>query len=416
MHGAVTLCGGSLAGGTAWLCGDEEARAGDWPQILGPTRDGSAVGEKLTETWPASGPKVAWKHPVQQGYAGPAVVGSRVFVFHRDGDKERLEALDLATGKPIWKTEFAANYRGGIDADRGPRCVPLVHKDAVYVYGPGGMLHAVTAADGKLRWSRDTAGDFEADDGYFGFGSTPIILGDKLVVNVGGRGGAIIAFNLADGSTAWKAAADAASYSAPTLATIAGKPSAVFVTRLKCIAVSPAGDVLFQFPFGKRGPTVNAATPLVFDDHLFLTASYGIGGQLLSLGAEAPKPVWSDDSTLSSQYATPVYYQGHLYGTHGREDTGDAAELRCIEAKSKRIVWSSPNFGVAHVIRSGDKLLLLKTTGELVLAQAAPGAYKPLATAKISNDTTRALPALSQGRLVLRTNDGRGGGGQLMTL
>ena len=401
----VVLCG--LVGST---------HAGDWPQILGPNRDGAAVDEKLLDRWPTGGPKVAWKYPIQQGYAGPAIVGSRVFIFHRDGDKDRLEALDLTTGKPLWKTDFAANYRGGIDADRGPRCVPLVHKDAVYVYGPGGMLHAVAVTDGKLRWSRDTAEDFEADVGYFGFGSTPVVLGDKLVVNVGGRAGAIIAFKLTDGSTVWKAAADAASYSAPTLATIDGKACAVFVTRLKCLAVTADGEVLFQFTFGKRGPTVNAATPLVFDNQLFLSASYGIGGQLSRLDGGTPSPVWSDDTTLSSQYATAVYYQGHLYGTHGREDTGEGSELRCIEAKSKKIAWKAPDFGVAHVIRSGDKLLVLKVTGELVLVQASPDAYKQLAQAKVSNETTRALPALSQGRLVFRTNDGRGGGGQLVAL
>src|SRR5262245_60779787 len=114
------------------------AAAGDWPQILGPERNGHAAGERLLEAWPASGPKLAWRSKLGSGYAGAAAVGKRVLVFHRVGASERVECLDAATGKQTWKADFAASYREGIDADKGPRCVPLAFGNAVYAFGAAG--------------------------------------------------------------------------------------------------------------------------------------------------------------------------------------------------------------------------------------------------------------------------------------
>src|SRR5262249_1250551 len=145
-------------------------------------------------------------------------------------------------------------------------------------------------------------------------------------------------------------------------------PTVIFVTRLNCVGIDPqTGNVRFSFPFGKRGPTVNAATPLVFDDQLFLSASYGIGALLAKVSPTGEKTIWQNDDTMSSQYTTCVFVDGFLYGTHGREDVGDG-ELRCIEAKSGRVCWSVPNFGIANPILAGDKLLLLKIDGNLALA------------------------------------------------
>lgn len=404
------------SGTVAGIGGSAAARAGDWPQILGPQRNGVASGEKLPATWPAQGPATVWKFPLGQGYAGPAVAGQRVVVFHRVAGQERVEAIDLATGKSNWKTDFPASYRGGIDPDVGPRCVPVIHDGTIYVYGAGGAVHAVELATGKARWTRELLADYRGDEGYFGAGSTPLVADGKLLVNVGGREGAgIVALELATGRTAWQATDEGASYSSPILGKIGARPAAIFVTRLNCVAVSPAtGDVLFRLPFGKRGPTVNAANPVLVGDQLFLTASYNIGGQLYKVAADSPRPVWSNDESLSSQYATAVVVDGHLYGTHGREDAG-RGELRCVRLADGKVSWSEADFGVANLIVAGDKFLAVRTDGKVVLAKVDPKKFIPLATATASADTTRALPALASGRLLLRTNV-RGGDGELLCL
>jgi outer membrane protein assembly factor BamB len=386
-------------------------QAGDWPQILGPHRSGQASGETLPDRWPANGPPVSWTYDLGLGYAGPAVVGDRVIVFHRVEKKERVEAIDVKTGRSLWQTDFTALYAGGINSDTGPRCVPVVHDGSVYVFGAAGDLHAVELATGKKRWSREAYADLGGDPGYFGAGSTPIVAGDKLLVNVGGRrtGAGIVAFALETGKTVWQATNDAASYSSPTLVDLAGKPAVIFVTRLNCVAIDPqTGTVLFSFPFGKSGPTVNAATPLVFDDHLFLSASYGIGAVYARIAAAGEQTIWRNDETMSSQYTTCVYSNGYLYGTHGREDFGDG-EFRCIDAKSGKVRWSEPQFGIGNPILAGNKLLILKIDGKLILAEANPQKYQQLATASLTRDVTRALPALSNGRIYFRSNNDRGG-------
>jgi hypothetical protein len=176
----------------------------------------------------------------------------------------------------------------------------------------------------------------------------------------------------------------------------------VFVTRLNALVIDPTtGKILSHVPFGQRGPTVNGATPLVFDNRLFLTASYSIGARLLSIKPDELAEVWSSDEVLSSQYNTPVLLGGKLYGIHGREDVGEA-ELRCVDVATQRVHWSEEGFGVAHTILAGDKLLLARINGELVLARATPAKFTALSRAKVCDGTMRAIPALSNGRCYVR--------------
>jgi outer membrane protein assembly factor BamB len=386
------------------------ASAGDWPQILGPHRNGQAENETLLTSWPAAGPAVLWRHQIGAGFAGPAVVGQEVYVFHRVGEFERLEMLNAATGQVAWKADFSASYQGGINPDNGPRCVPLVHGENVYVFGAAGDLSCVARNSGSKKWSRATRTEFQAAEGYFGFGNAPIVVGQVLLANVGGAPDAgIVAFSMQTGETVWKATKEQASYAAPTQAVLDGKLHAVFVTRYNALAIDPdTGAVRFQFPFGQRGPTVNAATPLVFDNQLFLSSNYGIGSVLAKIDSAKPEVVWSSDEALSSQYNTAVYCRDYLYGIHGREDVG-RAELRCVEARTGKVAWSVPGFGVAHLILADDKLLVLKVDGTLLLAKPNAMRFTQLAEAHVSENTTRALPALSAGRFYFRDSDGEQG-------
>jgi len=385
-----------------------EVLAGDWPQILGPHRNGKAEGERLLDKWPSGGPKALWRYRLGSGYAGAAVAGQRVIVFHRAGASERIECLDSASGKSQWKADFPADYRGGVNPDQGPRCVPLISGGSVYAFGAAGDLYAVGLESGKKLWARELYADYSGKEGYFGAGSTPILIGGKLLVNVGGKQAGIIALDPATGKTAWQASDEEASYSSAAAVQVNGKEQALFVTRMNCVLVEPAtGKVTTLFPFGKSGPTVNAATPLVMGGKVFATASYGVGAMCATLNTGGAQEVWANDETLSSQYSTPVEHEGFLYGNHGREDIG-VAELRCVEAATGKVRWSKPEFGVAHAIVADGKLLLQTADGKLVLAAADPAAYRELGAAQIATGPTRALPALSSGKLFVRSGEGGG--------
>jgi outer membrane protein assembly factor BamB len=395
------------------VLGVSNAWGGDWPQILGPSRNGKAVGERLLDQWPATGPKVLWKSSLGSGYSGPAVMGNRVVVFHRLAAIERVECFDAGTGKSQWKADFQATYRGGVNPDTGPRCVPLIVGENVYAFGAAGDLHAIALKDGHKLWSRALYEDYRGNEGYFGAGTTPLIVAGKLLVNVGGRGAGLVALDPATGKTLWKSTDEGASYSSPIEVQIGNKAKAIFITRLNCTLVDPpSGEMKTLFPFGQRGPTVNAAMPLLFDGKLLTTASYGIGAVCASLTADGAKPIWQNDDALSSQYATPVEHEGYLYGTHGREDVG-VAELRCIEAATGKVRWSQADYGVAHVILADGKLLLQKYDGHIALAAPDTNKYRELATAQITSEPTRALPALADGRLYVRVGSG---GGELLCL
>lgn len=407
-QGAVTPLLRSLAGiplcvAVAIVMAGQMALGGDWPQILGPNRNGAAQNERIVDALPATGPAVVWEYPVGQGYAGVAVLRGRVIVFHRRENEEIVEALDAATGGPLWKQSFPTTYRGGIAPDNGPRCVPLVRDGRVFLYGAAGNLHCVSFDKGERIWSRPVAQEHRAPDGYFGAGSTPIVEGNKLLVNVGGRSGAgIVAFSLADGKTAWSATDEQASYSSPVATTLDGERHVIFVTRLNVVSIDPDyGGIRWSFPFGERGTTVNAASPVVFDGHVFVTASYGIGATFSRFGKKSVQQLWANDETLSSQYITCVVHEGLLYGSHGRAD-GALADLRCFEPKSGKIRWTDELFGTASLILADGKLILVRDDGTLVLVKASPEKYEELGRAQVLDTTTRALPALAGGRLYVR--------------
>jgi outer membrane protein assembly factor BamB len=391
---------------TVWAGGLLAARsdAGDWPQILGPHRDGRAEGESLAATWPAGGPKILWQRPVGRGYAGLAVVGNRGVVFHRVENDEVVEAIDVQTGKSQWRFAIPTSYVSGISPDDGPRCVPIIHGDRVIAFGAQGNLACVRLSDGAKIWTVDTHAEFRAGEGYFGAGSSPIVEGDKVIVNVGGAktGAGIAAFALGSGKVVWKATRDDASYSSPVAVTIHGVRHVIVETRLKTVSLNPEnGAIRAEIPFGMRGPTVNGANPTVMGDRLFLTASYGIGAVFAQLGESSLEKLWESNDLISSQYCTCIADGGLLYGINGRDDQGQAS-LRCIDPVKQKIVWEKDDFGYGTLLWADGKLFAQKTDGTFVLLKCTPTQYTELASAQVFNTKTFALPALASGRLYVR--------------
>ncbi len=393
-----------------WATLVSAAAAGDWPQILGPTRDGvAAADEKLAHSWPAEGPLAEWRRQVGSGYAGVAVAGGRVFLFHRVGDSEVLEALDAATGETLWRDSHPTTFVPQVGGGDGPLCVPAVHGDRVIVFGAQGVLACVDAASGRRLWSRRTHREFDAAEGYFGAGSTPLVVAGRVIVNVGGRKEAgLVAFALDTGATAWKATGDAAGYSAPVAVDVAGKPHVLAVTRSSCLLMAAAdGAVRWSFPFGKRGPTVNAATPLVFPDgHLLVTASYGVGAVYAAFDDRAARPLWQGERPLATQYCTPVAVAGLLYAIDGRDDV-PPANFICFERGAGTVRWTAADFGYGTLLAADGKLVVAKTDGELLLVKPAPDELRILSRARPfaagpQAGAVRALPALSGGRLYVR--------------
>jgi outer membrane protein assembly factor BamB len=374
----------------------------DWPQFLGPERNAVSQETGLVQTWPDKGPPVLWEKGVGEGYSGPVVAGDRLILFHRVGDNDVVECLKAATGEAVWKHDSPTSYSDPLGKGDGPRSTPLIAGGQVYTLSPGGVLLCLKLADGKKVWQRSLLEDYEVPPSFFGIGTSPLLEGNLLLVNVGGRDAGIVAFNKDTGKEVWKATSEGASYSSPVAATIDGVRHVVFFTRQGILSVDPAnGAVRFSKRWRSRmDASVNAATPVVVGDQLFFTACYNTGAILVRVKKDGLEELWHNDTSLSCHFSTPVYHDGYLYGFHGRQESG--TEMRCVELKTGAVRWSKEGFGCGAMLVADGRLIVLSEGGDLVLAGCDPKQYDEKARASILTGPCRAHPALAEGRLYAR--------------
>jgi outer membrane protein assembly factor BamB len=388
--------------------------AQDWPQILGPNRNGIYTGPPIVPSFPRSGPPLLWTRNVGAGFAGPAVVGDRLILFHRVNNRETVEAMDALTGKTIWTFDYPTSYRDDFGFDEGPRAIPVIAGGRIFTHGADGMLHGIDLATGKMLWSIDSRKVFDAPKGYFGVASSPVVDGNRVLVNVGGTkgfgapkpgdGAGIVAFDAATGKTLWTATNDEPSYSAPVIADIGGQHTGVFFTRTGLVAVDPAtGKVLYQYRWRSRqAASVNAATPIVTGDKIFLSSSYSTGAVLLQVANNSVKPIWSGDESMSNHYSTSVLKDGYLYGFDGRQEFGQT--LRCVELATGKVMWNADGFGAGTLLIAGETLVIMRESGELAFAPASPKPFRFLSRAQLLKGVVRAYPALANGRYYVRND------------
>ena len=381
-----------------------QGAASDWPQFLGPERNGVYSG-RIAESWGPSGPRVVWRKQIGQGLSGPVVAQGRVILFHRVSGREVVESFDARTGAAQWQYGYPTTYRDDFGFDEGPRAVPVVADGVVYTFGAEGQLHAVELATGKRLWSEDTMRRFNVPKGFFGAAGSPLVESGRVLANIGGPSAGIVAFDAKTGKVLWSTMGDGASYSSAIGATIAGRRSAIFLTRNRLIGLDPAtGSVQFQRDWrARQAASVNVATPVVIGDLIFVSAEYGPGAAVLRVEGSKLTELWASDDVLSNHYATSVYHDGYLYGFHGRQEFGPS--FRAVEFRTGKVRWSQDQFRAGSVTLAGDRLLILRETGELILAKASPDAFQPIARAQILPGVVRAYPAIADGFLYVRNDN-----------
>lgn len=373
--------------------------AADWPQWLGPSRDGTTT---ETVSWTEGEPRRLWKIAAGRGFAGPAIAGSRAYLFHRREKLEVLTAVETGAGKVLWETTHPTAYEDDFGFDDGPRATPAVAAGRIFTLGANGLLVARDVNDGRTLWQFDARSQVSAEKSFFGFACSPLLVGDAVLLNLGGTAGAgVAALEAATGKIRWQRTDHEAGYASPVPAELGGQKTVLFFTREGLVATDVAeGRERFSFPWRARmSASVNAASPLVKGTEVFLTASYGAGAVLLDCSGERPKQIWADDETLSAHYATPVRVGEFLYGFHGRQEQGPS--LRCVEWKTGKVRWSEERFGAGTLMAAGDRLLILRETGELMLVAAESQSFRPVARAQLVGQA-RAAFAYSAGILLAR--------------
>jgi outer membrane protein assembly factor BamB len=350
------------------------------------------------------GAKPLWEIRCGEGFAGAAVANDQLALFDRDGNVERLRLIAAESGKVIWTAPLSTvDYRGTVVPNSGPLCVPILLKDCVITYGIKGNLTCVDRADGHIRWTRALRKEYQAEDGYFGAGSTPIVVDDLIIVNVGGKKrGGIVGIRLDDGISEWNVTNVESAYASPIALSM--NPKTVLVpTQLASIGLDPrTGEVRFQVPFGQRGPSAVGATPVQLPTgNVFLTASYGTDSTLFQPMKESAKIIYKEQPVFSSHFMTPVFVDGILVGSDGREDYRSGL-YKAVDPFTKEVFWIDGSIKIAHTIAIGSRLLIVDVEGIVTLAEATKKELRVIAKFTLPEDTYRALPAYSNGRLFLR--------------
>ncbi len=411
------------------------APADDWPQWLGPDRDGVWKETGIVDTFPPGGPKRVWSAKVGGGYAGPAVVGDKVFVTDFVGtgkdQQERVLCRNTNDGTEVWTHGYPVQY-GKVGYAAGPRCTPHVHGGLVYTVGTMGDLLCLAAADGTVVWRKNFVTDFAAKVPIWGFASHPVIDGDNLICVTGGTtNNLVVAFDKTTGRQVWAAEATQADcgYAAVMIYEFGGTKTAVVWHGAAVLGLDPAtGKRLWKQDF-KTNYALTAPTPQkVGGDRLFVTAFYE-GPLLLKVAGNAVSVEWKGngkgekpDQTdkLHSIMPTPCVRGGHIYGVCSY------GELRCLRLDTGERVWATRRptvgktddegqpvrWGNAFLTPHGDRVFLFNEQGELVIARLTPQGYEELDRAAIIKPTNKLAgrpvvwvhPAYAQRKLFVRND------------
>jgi outer membrane protein assembly factor BamB len=386
------------------------AAAADWPQWLGPRRDGSST--EVVKPWKGD-LKVLWRQPVGAGHSSPVIAGGKVYLHTRvkDKDAEELTAYDARTGKRLWGRSYPRKWFWS-PFGTGPQATPAVAGGKVYTFGVTGVLACFDADKGKLLWQVDTGKDFRPPRKGkidFGVACSPLVEGDKVVVMVGGKGSGIVAFKTDSGAVAWKALNDSSSYSSGAAFGKGKDRQLVFLTAEAVRSLDPEdGSLFWSFPL-RDALQESATTPVRAGDVLLASSvTYGSAGlQLMKGDKPGARELWRNKA-LTCYFSTPIPVGSeHVYLVTGSATLlNPTSTLRCVAVKTGKELWSKPKIGKYHaaMLRTGDnKLLLLTDLGDLALLEPSPKGYKELARSKIvKGEQIWAHPALADGRVYLR--------------
>lgn len=381
-------------------------RADDWPQWLGPQRDGVWRETGILEKFPEGGPKVRWRVPIGGGYAGPAVADGRVYVLDRQlakGTKnpanpfqrgmipgsERVVCLNEATGEIVWKHEYDCPYR--ISYPAGPRTTPVVKDGRVYTLGAMGDLFCLEAATGKVVWSQHfTKPPYNLQAPLWGWSAHPLLDGDKLICVVGGDGSTAVAFHKDTGKELWRAlSANEPGYCPPMIYEFGGKRQLIIWHPEAVNGLDPeTGKVYWSQPFALRSG-LSIPTPRKSGNDLFVTAFYN-GPMMLRFEPGKPEPavLWKGKSESEKQtdglhaiICTPVLKDGYIYGVCSY------GQLRGLKADTGERLWETfaattggrpERWANAFLIEQGDRFFLFNEKGDLIIARLSPKGYEEL--------------------------------------
>ncbi len=401
------------------------ASADDWPQWLGPQRDGVWRETGILAKFPKSGANIKWHTPIGGGFAGPAVAAGKVYVLDRllaagvknpdnpfsrketIAGRERVLCLNEADGTVVWEYKYDCPYVG-LSYASGPRCTPLIAGGKVYTLGAMGDLVCLDAAKGTPIWSKKLLKEYDFNLPMWGFAGNPLLDGERLICLVGGKGAVAVAFNKDTGAEIWKnLTASEPGYAPPMIYENDGKRLLIIWDPDSINALDPVtGQRYWSQRFGERkkiGAGMTIPTPRLVGDKLYLSAFYD-GSVLLQLhGTKRPDVLWAkhgrgimpdETAALHCVMSTPYIKDGYIYGA------GSYGEFRCLDLKTGQRIWStyqpitgkSTRWGNVFIVPQDDRVFLFNELGDLIIAKLSPKGYQEISRAHVIDPTTPIIP------------------------
>ena len=373
--------------------------AANWPQWRGPNRDGISKETGLLKQWPAEGPPLVWKaNGAGRGYSSFSIANGKLYTMGVRGDREFVIAFDAATGKEVWATAHGSVFQN--DRGDGPRGTPTVDGDRVYALGGNGDLSALNAQTGKIIWNKNVLKEFGGSNIQWGISESPLVLGNKVLVNAGGPDASIVALNKTDGSVIWKSQSDEAGYSSAIPLQVNGTTQVVFFTGARAVGLDASNGRLLWDYAHPSNRTANVATPIARGNRVFISSDYGTGGGVVEIKPDnKAQEIWFSKD-MRNHHSSSVLIDDYLYGF-------SSSILTAIKFDTGEIAWRDRSVGKGSLVYADGNLYCFSENGVVGLVEATPAGYKEKGRFRIQQGSlpTWTHPVVAGGRLYLRDQD-----------
>ncbi len=368
-----------------------------WPQWRGINRDGISEEGGLLSEWPQQGLPVLWKVAGGDGFSSLAISDGRVYTFVDRDKTEWAVCLNADSGEELWKVSTSPSFEDPEGGD-GARATPTVDGSRVYFLGATGALRCLDKKTGATLWQRNILKDFNASNLNWGVSTSPLLEGDLLLVNVGGPGASVVAFDKTTGKVVWKAHDDVAGYASPLPITVEGIREIVFFGGKAVFGLSPEDGTLHWRHEWLTTSEMNIATPIFSDPLLFVSSGRGTGSGLFRMSREgngvSAEVLWTK-KLMQNHYNGCILVGDYLYGF-------DNSILKCMRLEDGEEIWADRSVGKGSLIAAQGHLFILGEQGDVAMAKATPEGYQELGRMKILDYKSWTPPSLAGGRLYLR--------------